>query len=82
MVVRTIKTTYGEAEAILNNRRHIFRSDKTAIKEGDIIQFNVVKQTKPVLHSITNKAYIVTSVEDCMTAPVAKGFKVIGFTTV
>lgn len=79
MVCRTIKVGYGEAEAILKDKRFIFRSDKTAIKVGDIIQFNVVKQMKPVLHSITNRAYVVTSVDDSMTAPVVKGFKVIGF---
>ena len=78
MVVRTIKTNLREAEEILRYKRHIFRSDKIEIKAGDIIQFLVMKQAKPVLHSIDAKSYIVTSVDDYLTAPLIKGARLIG----
>lgn len=80
MTVRTIKTTKGEAEEILANRlRHIYRSDKQVFRNGDVIEFLVIHNHKPVAHKIDDKAYVVTSVEDCMTAPVLKGWQLIGF---
>ena len=79
MVIRTVKTNPREAEEIMQlHKGFFFRSSKDAIKVNDIIQFNVIKQNKPVLHRIETKLFVVTSVDDCMTAPVAKGFKLIG----
>lgn len=79
MVIRTVKTNPREAEEIMQmHKGFFFRSEKDAIKVNDIIQFNVIKQNKPVLHRIETKLFVVTSVDDCMTAPVAKGFKLIG----
>lgn len=80
MVVRTVKTNPREAEEIMQlHKGFIFRNEKDAIKVNDIIQFNVIKQNKPVLHRIETKLFVVTSVDDCMTAPVQRGFKLIGF---
>lgn len=80
MTVRTIKTHSAEADRICDNKiRFIFRNAREHIKEGDVIQFLCIKDKRPVLHKINNRSFVVTEVNDCMTAPVAKGFQVIGF---
>ena len=79
MVVRTIKTNVNEADSLLNNKiSFIFRSDKDCIKEGDIIQFLCMRDRRSVLHRINNKSFVVTRVMDSMTAPLLKGYQVIG----
>lgn len=77
-MTRTIKTNPREAQEILMHRRFIFRSDKEFFKVGDVLQFMVIRNEKPALHSISNKYYLITSVDDCMTAPVQRGFKLLG----
>ena len=60
----------------MNNRLDDVDLNKTkGIKD---YTFNVIKQNKPVLHRIESKLFVVTSVDDCMTAPVQRGFKLIG----
>lgn len=79
MSTRTVKTTMEEAQKILEHKKHfIFRNEREYFKIGDVIQFMVMKNQKPALHSISGKTYAVTSVDDCMTAPVQRGFKLIG----
>lgn len=80
MVVRTIKTNPREAEEIMQlHKGFIFRNEKDAIKVNDIIQFNVIKQNKSVLHRIDSKKYVVTAVMDHMDAPIVKGYQFIAF---
>ena len=79
MVVRTVKTNPREAEEIMQlHKGFIFRNEKDAIKVNDILQFNVIRENRPALHRIETKLFVVTSVDDCMTAPVQRGFKLIG----
>ena len=78
MTIKTIMTTLDEAEMIATGKkRHIFRSDY--VKVGDLLQFVAMRNKKPVIHDVSNKMYIVTSVEDDVTAPVIKGFKIIAY---
>lgn len=80
MTIRTIKTNEFEANNILKGKiRFIFRSDRDCFKEGDGIEFRVIKNRKEVLHRINSRKYVVTAVMDCMTAPINKGYKFIGF---
>lgn len=80
MTIRTIKTNMVEATKIFEDKvRYIFRTDKEAIKEGDVIQFLCVKDKRPSLHQINNKSFVVTDVRDCMNAPIDKGVQIIGF---
>ena len=80
MTIKTIKTNDIEANRIIENKtRFIFRSDRDFFKEGDIIEFRVIKDGKEVIHKINSKRYVVTAVMDCMTAPIEKGFLFIAF---
>lgn len=80
MIVRTIKTTVGEAEEIITDRlRHIYRSDKELFRKGDVIEFLVIKDRKRIPHKIDNASYVITSVENSLTAPVLKRYQIIGF---
>ena len=80
MTQYTIKTNEDEVKAILNGeKRYIIRSEKDAIKKGDEIRFQLMKQQKPVYHQISKFKYVVTIVDDYLTAPIAKGCKLISF---
>lgn len=80
MTYYTIKTNETEAYEILNgDKRYIIRSDKDAVKAGDIIRFQLMKNQKPVYHQISRVPYVVTIVEDYLTAPIAKGCKLVSF---
>ena len=79
MVEYMIKTNEAEAQAILNGDiRHIIRN-VPAIKRGDIIKFQMVKKMKSVYHPISKHTYIVTRVDDYLTAPIAEYNKLISF---
>lgn len=80
MTIRTMKTNDAEANNILEGKiRFVFRSDKDCYREGDIIEFRVIKNRKEVLHRINSRKYVVTAVMDCMQAPIVKGYQFIGF---
>ena len=83
MVVRTIKITSAEADKLLNNVIScVFRTDKEYIRAGDIVQFLVIKDTKPVLHQINSRSYVVTCVNDSANAPIDRGFQLISVRSV
>lgn len=80
MIVRTVKTARTEADLIMGDKvRHVFRSSKEHIRAGDIIQFLVYRDGKPVTHSINGRAYVVTAVHDGGMAPVQRGWQVVAF---
>ena len=80
MTEYTFKTNMNEVDEILSgNKRYVIRSDKEAIKKGDIIRFQLIKSMKPVHHLITKRKYIVTMVDDYLTAPIPKGCKLVCF---
>lgn len=80
MTTYTIKTNEAEVGSLLDgSKRYIIRSDKDAIKKGDIIRFQLIKSQKAVYHQISKKAYEVTMVDDYMTAPIARGCKLVSF---
>lgn len=80
MTQYTIKTNEAEAGDILTgNKRYIIRSDKDAIKAGDLIRFQLIKNMKPVYHQVSRVPYVVTIVDDYLTAPIAKGHKLVSF---
>ena len=80
MTQYTIKTNEAESGEILNgNKRYIIRSDKDAIKAGDLIRFQLIKNMKPVYHQVSRVPYVVTMVDDYLTAPIAKGHKLVSF---
>lgn len=80
MTIRTIKTTEGEANKIIEGKvRFIIRSDRDFFKENDIIKFRVIKNLHDVLHKIDSKKYVVTAVMDYMDAPIVKGYQFIAF---
>lgn len=80
MITRTIKTNEAEAEKILTNKvRFVFRNINEPYKVGDIIQFLVFKNRRPVLSKLNSKKYVVTAVMDNNDAPVNEGFQFIGF---
>ena len=80
MTQYTIKTNEKEVKEILTGaKRYIIRADKDAIKEGDIIKFQLMKSQKPVYHQISKRAYMVTIVDDYLTAPIARGTKLVSF---
>lgn len=80
MTQYTIKTHEKEVQDILAGaKRYIIRSEKDAIKKGDILKFQLMKQQKPVYHQISKKTYKVTLVDDYLTAPIARGVKLVSF---
>ena len=80
MTQYTIKTHDKEVQDILTgSKRYIIRSDKDAIKKGDMIKFQLMKQQKPVYHQISKKTYEVTLVDDYLTAPITRGAKLVSF---
>lgn len=79
MVTYKIKTNDAEAQAILTGDiMHIIRN-VPAIKRGDILKFQVVKNMKSVYHPIGTHTYRVTRVDDYLTAPIAEYNKLISF---
>lgn len=80
MVIRTIKANENEAKAIhAGDKRFILRSDKDVFNKGDVINFMVYRNEKPLLHRGENKSYVVTDTYDRGTAPLEKGFQLISF---
>lgn len=80
MITRVIKTNEAEAEKILSNKvRFIFRNINEPYKVGDIVQFLVYKDKRPVLSRINSKKYVVTAVLDNGDAPINEGFLLVGF---
>lgn len=80
MTIRVIKTNEIEAEKILTNKvRFVFRNEKDSFKAGDIIEFLVVKNKRPVTSRLDSKKYVVTAVLGKYDAPVMDGFQLIGF---
>ena len=80
MTIRTILVTPEKANKVLKDKfGHAFRSEKEYFKEGDIITLRVVKKQKTVLHSVDKHTYIVTTVLDCMNAPLEKGYQFIEY---
>ena len=80
MTMRTIKTTEGEANRIIENKvRFVIRNEKDCFKENDIIQFRVIKNLHDVLHKIDSKKYVVTAVMNHRDAPIVEGYQFIGF---
>ena len=80
MTQYTIKTNEKEAGEILaGNKSYIIRSEKDAIKKGDIIRFQLIKNLKPVYHQVSKITYVVTMVDDWLTAPISKGCKLVCF---
>ena len=80
MTMRTIKTTEGEANRIIENKvRFVIRNEKDCFKENDIIQFRVIKNLHDVLHKIDSKKYVVTVVMNHRDAPIIEGYQFIAF---
>lgn len=80
MVIKTIKTNEIEAEMIMREKHHfVIRSDKDTFNENDVIQFQVIKNQKPVTREISNKFFVVTMVHDNSVAPITKGNQLIEF---
>lgn len=80
MTEYTIPTNEKEVNAIINgDKRFIIRSGRDAIKAGDQITFQLIKNQRKVYHQISEKRYVVTMVDDYLTAPIAKGCKLVSF---
>ena len=80
MTMRTIKTTEGEANRIIENKvRFVIRNERDCFKENDIIQFRVIKNLHDVLHKIDSKKYVVTAVMNHRDAPIVEGYQFIAF---
>lgn len=80
MTMRTIKTTEGEANRIIENKvRFVIRNEKDCFKENDIIQFRVIKNLHDVLHKIDSRKYVVTAVMNHRDAPIVEGYQFIAF---
>lgn len=80
MTEYTMMTNEKEVAQILaGDKRYIIRSDKDAIKAGDRIKFQLIRNQKKVYHQISRKTYVVTMVDDYLTAPIAKGCKLVSF---
>ena len=81
MTIRTINTNMEEAEKILKDKvRFVFRSNREFIQEGDVIQFLVIKDKRPItMHKLNSLSFVVTDVRDDLTAPIEKGLQIIGF---
>ena len=80
MTMRTIKTTEGEANRIIENKvRFVIRNERDCFKENDIIQFRVIKNLHDVLHKIDSRKYVVTAVMNHRDAPIVEGYQFIAF---
>lgn len=80
MVIRTIKVNENEAKMIhTGDKRFILRSDKDVFNTGDVINFMVYRDKRPLLNKGENKSYVVTNTYDRGTAPLEKGFQLIAF---
>ena len=76
----TMKTNEKEANEVwTGKRRHIIRSKKDAPKEGEWMKFQLYKDRRPVYHQVSKKTFLVTIVEDYLTAPIAKDAVLISF---
>lgn len=80
MTIKTIRTNPKEEKEICEEHlRYVIRTDKQLFNKGDYIQFQLYREQKPVRSRMDSKAFIVTSVKDCMQAPITKGHQLIGF---
>lgn len=79
MTIRTIPTTAHEADLILEGKRgFIIRGDKDFYKPCDLIQFRVTASQRTVYHKIEKASFVVTEVLDSSTAPIERGYQLIG----
>jgi len=80
MTVRTIRTSCEEAERIADGKQtFIFRSESDGYRVNDVFNFQCYKDGRPVTHRNNKYGYVVTMIQDHMTAPVERGFVLINF---
>ena len=80
MTVRTIKTNEAEANRIADNKLHfVIRSNKDYFNDGDLIEFQVYRNKRPVTHRIDKMTYVVTAVMSNNDAPINDGYQLIDF---
>lgn len=80
MVIRTIKVNESEAKTIHSgDKRFILRSDKDVFNKGDVINFMVYKNARPLMNRGESRSYVVTNTYDRGTAPLESGFQLISF---
>lgn len=65
------------ADLYSGDKSYIIRGQRDAMKKGDIIKFQLVRDKREIYHQISRKTYEVTKVDDCYTAPIYKGWKLI-----
>ena len=77
MTAYTLKTSEKEAADIYTGRQmFVIRSDRYDYKIGDRINFLCMKNGRPVTNKISEIAFEVSALPK---APLAEGFKIIGF---
>ena len=80
MTIKTIKTNEAEAQKIIENKvTFIFRDEREWFREGDILEFRVVRNMKTIVHKIDGQSFIVTAVMNWVDAPIERGYQFIGF---
>lgn len=80
MTIRTITTSVAEADRIYNgDQLFVVRKDNEQVSKGDLLMFDVCKDGRSVMRSISKIVYEVTFVADCDRIPVNKGWKLVAF---
>lgn len=80
MTVRTLRSNKEESDAIVEDKlRFVIRSDKEFFKANDVIHFQCYEGKRPVHHANNKVGYVVTMIRDHMSAPIEKGYQIIGF---
>ena len=76
----TIMTTDQESDEIYEKKRRcIFRDERIAMKEGDIIHFQNMRNGKRVYHKNNRIPYQITIIDDYRTVPITGKIKMINF---
>lgn len=78
MTTYTIRTNKYEADQILReNKMYVLRTDTIDYGLGDVFDFLVIQDKKPVKHPITDYKYMVSAVD--RGDPIRDGIVLVGF---
>ena len=78
MITYMIRTNKHEADQILRgNKMYVLRSDNADYGLGDVFDFLVIENKKPIKHPLTEQKYMISAVD--RGDPVRDGIVLIGF---
>ena len=78
MTTYTIRTNKHEADQILHgNKAYVLRTDNIDYVMGDVFDFLVIENKKPIKHPLTDHKYMISVID--RGDPIRDGIVLLGF---